>query len=87
MSAEQMQGYSFTLAGQPDYSFLTVQVPANETLKVEASAMATMDSHMRMKTKLRGGIGRLMTGESLFINEYTAADASGEIGIAPGFTG
>ena len=87
MSAEHMQGYSFTLAGQPDYSFLTVQVPANETLKVEASAMATMDSHMRMKTKLRGGIGRLMTGESLFINEYTAADASGEIGIAPGSPG
>ena len=77
-------GFQFTIEGRPDYSFLTVRLPANETLKVEASAMATMDTNIRMKTKLKGGLGRFLTGESLFINEFTAEGGQGEIGIAPG---
>lgn len=85
--AEQFEGYKFTIEAVPDYSFVTVEVPANETLKVEASAMATMDTHMRMKTKLRGGLGRFVTGESLFINEFTAENAPAEIGIAPAAPG
>ncbi|TCS37594.1 TIGR00266 family protein [Reinekea marinisedimentorum] len=80
-------GYDFEITGQPDYSFLTVQIPANETLKVEASAMATMDTNIEMKTKLKGGFGRFLTGESLFINDFTAANGPGEIGIAPGAPG
>jgi uncharacterized protein (TIGR00266 family) len=40
-----------------------------------------------MKTKLRGGLGRLVTGESLFINEFTAQGGPGQIGIAPGAPG
>jgi uncharacterized protein (TIGR00266 family) len=80
-------GYSFRIEGQPDYAFLTVTIPANETLKVEASAMATMDTHLVMKTKFRGGLGRLMTGESIFLNEFTASRGAAEIGIAPGAPG
>jgi uncharacterized protein (TIGR00266 family) len=72
---------------KPDFSFLTVQIPANETLKVEASAMATMDTNIKMKTKMKGGLGRFLTGENLFINEFTAQNAPGEIGIAPGAPG
>ena len=60
----------FKIEGRPDYSFVTVQLPADQTIKVEASAMATMDTHIRMKTKLRGGLGRFISGESLFINEF-----------------
>ena len=78
------KGYSYKIEGSPDYSFLYVDIPANETLKVEASAMATMDTHIQMKTKMRGGLGRLFTGESMFINEFTAQGGGGEIGIAPG---
>lgn len=80
-------GYSFRIDGKPDFAFLTVQVPVGDTIKVEASAMATMDTHMKMKTRLRGGLGRFLTGESLFINEFTAENAAGEIGIAPGAPG
>jgi uncharacterized protein (TIGR00266 family) len=72
---------------QPDFAFLTVKIPANETLKVEASAMATMDTNLKMKTKLRGGLSRFVTGESIFINEFTAENGPGEIGIAPGSPG
>ncbi|WP_027706778.1 TIGR00266 family protein [Zooshikella ganghwensis] len=80
-------GLQFKIEGKPDYSFVTVQLPANQTLKVEASAMATMDTHIEMKTKLKGGLGRFVTGESIFINEFTAAHGPGEIGIAPGAPG
>jgi len=72
---------------RPDFAFLTVKIPANQTLKVEASAMATMDTHVEMKTKFKGGLGRFLTGESLFINEFTAQGGPGEIKIAPGAPG
>ena len=81
------QGLNFTIDGDPDYGFVTVQLPANEMIKVESSAMATMDTNLQMKTKFKGGIGRMVTGESLFINEFTAEGAPGEIGIAPGAPG
>lgn len=84
--AEQ-PGFKFRIEGRPDYAFLTVQIPANQTLKVEASAMATMDTHLVMKTKLRGGLGRFLTGESIFVNEFTAENGQAEIGIAPGAPG
>ena len=44
--------YDFTIEGKPDYAFVTVNVPADKVLKVEASAMATMDTNMQMKTGL-----------------------------------
>lgn len=76
--------FQFSVAGDPDYSFLTVQLPTGATLKVEASSMATMDTNLKMKTKLKGGFSRFLTGESLFINEFTAEEGPGEISIAPG---
>ncbi len=79
--------YPFQIHGRPDFSYLTVQIPAGQTLKVEASAMATMDTTLTMKTKMKGGLGRFLTGESLFINEFTAEGGVGEIGIAPGAPG
>ncbi|WP_211197807.1 TIGR00266 family protein [Permianibacter fluminis] len=82
-SDDALPGFKFRIEGRPDFSFLTVKLPANKTLKVEASAMATMDSHIQMKSKLRGGLGRFLTGESIVMNEFTAANMPGEIGIAP----
>lgn len=84
---EDLPGLRFRVEGRPDFAFLTVQLPAGQTLKVEASAMATMDTSLKMKTKLRGGLGRFLTGESLFVNEFTAEHVPGEIGIAPGAPG
>lgn len=79
--------YKFQFSCQPDYSLLTVQIPSGKTLKVEGSAMATMDTNLVLKTKLGGGLGRFITGESLFINEFTAQNGSGEISIAPSSPG
>ncbi|PIE64536.1 MAG: TIGR00266 family protein [Desulfobacterales bacterium] len=83
-SAPDTHGYHFKIEGRPDYAFLTVQMPAGSTLKVEAAAMASMSTNLVMKTKLRGGLNRLITAESIFINEYTAEGGPGEISIAPG---
>lgn len=83
----QPSEYESRIEARPDFSFLTVRLQPEQTIKVEASAMATMDTNLRMKTKMRGGLRRLFTGESLFINEFTAQNGPGEIGIAPGSPG
>ena len=79
--------FEYRVECRPDFAFVTVQIPAQQTLKVEASAMATMDTNLKMKTKVRGGLSRFITGESIFINEFTAENGPGEIGIAPGSPG
>lgn len=77
----------FKIDGSPDYAFLTVQVPKGETIRVEAGGMAFMTPQLKLKTKMKGGFKRMLSGESLFISEYTAENDSGEIGIAPGTPG
>jgi len=86
MKKEESQ-YPYHFDCKPDFGFLTVQIPENKMLKVEASAMATMSTNIKMKTKLKGGFGRFLTGESLFMNEFTAEGGEGEICIAPGAPG
>ena len=84
---ENHGGWEFSIEGKPDFAFINVRIPAGETMQVEASAMATMDSHLVMKTKLGGGFKRFLSGESVFINQFTAEGGPGEIGIAPSIPG
>lgn len=79
--------YNFSIEGRPDYSLLRVQLNGGQSIRVEASAMATMDVNLEMKTKMKGGLGRLLGGESIFINEFTAKGGNGEITIAPNTPG
>ena len=83
----QSVGYEHELLCRPDYSFLNVKIPGGQMLKVEASSMVTMSTNMKMKTKMKGGLSRILSGESLFINEFTAEGGDGSIGIAPGSPG
>jgi uncharacterized protein (TIGR00266 family) len=82
-----IKGMDFSLECNPDFGFLTVQLPSNKKIKVEAAAMASMDTNLVMKTKLKGGFSRFLSGESLFINEFTAQNGSGQIQIAPACPG
>ena len=82
-----MEKFDFNFDCKPDYGLLTVEIPNNITLKVEASSMASMDKNIKMKTKMKGGLGRIFTGESIFINEFTAENGPGEIKIAPSAPG
>lgn len=81
------QPYEYSIEARPEFAILNVNIPAGQTLKVEASAMASMDSNIQMRTKLRGGFKRFLVRESLFINEFTAKGGPGEIKIAPGPAG
>ena len=62
-----------------------------QTLCTESGAMSWMTPNMRMETNTGGGIkkvfGRLFSGESIFLNEYTAEGGSGTIAFASSFPG
>ncbi len=62
-----------------------------ETLCTERGAMSWMSPNMKMETNTGGGfkraIGRLFSGESIFMNEYTAVGATGMIAFASSFPG
>lgn len=83
----EFKGLSFKFDCKPDFGYLTINVPAGKMVKVEAAAMAGMDTNMEMKTKLKGGFKRFLSGESLFINEFTAKNGDAEIQIAPASPG
>ena len=57
----------------------------------ENGAMSWMSPNMRMDTNTGGGLkkvfGRMFSGESIFLNEYTAEGGSGMIAFASSFPG
>ena len=57
----------------------------------ESGAMSWMSPNMKMQTNTGGGIrkvfGRMLSGESIFMNEYTAEGGSGMIAFASCFPG
>ena len=79
--------YPFNISAAPDYGMVNITIPQGKTLKAEASAMAYMDTSIKMKAKLGGGLKRMLSGEKLFINEFTAQESDSEIGISPGTPG
>ncbi|MDX1569004.1 MAG: TIGR00266 family protein [Xanthomonadales bacterium] len=84
---QQAGDYRFRMEARPDYAHATVEIPAGQSLTVEAAAMATMDTNLKMKTRMGGGLKRFVSGESLFINEFTAEGGPGRIGISPSVPG
>lgn len=63
---------------------------AGETIVTESGAMSWMSPNMVMQTNAGGfkkAFGRMFTGESIFLNEYTALGCSGMIAFAASFPG
>ncbi len=62
-----------------------------QTLCTESGAMSWMSPNMQMDTNTGGGLkkmfGRMFSGESLFLNEYTAQGGRGLIAFAASFPG
>lgn len=92
MNEIKKEEYTYEFLCKPDFTILKVQLQNSQTISVEASSMATMDTNVSMKTKVKGGLlsglkRKLLTGESLFINDFTAEGGPGEILIAPGAPG
>ena len=63
---------------------------AGETLCTESGAMSWMSPNMRMETNAGGfrkAFGRMFSGESIFLNEYTAEGGRGMIAFAASLPG
>lgn len=74
-----------------DLPVVICTLDAGETVITENGSMSWMSPNMKMETTSNGGIGkafgRLFSGESLFLNRYTAQDGKGEIAFASSFPG
>lgn len=81
----------YDIEHSPAYASLVLNLQTNQTVLVEAGAMAAMDTGIEMKSKMKGGLGkglgRLVSGESLFISEFTAKEKPGQLYISPGVPG
>lgn len=64
---------------------------AGQCLKTERGAMSWMSPNMKMSTNAGGGFGglfgRMVSGESIFMNEYRAEGGEGMIAFASSFPG
>ena len=64
---------------------------AGQSVYAERGAMSWMSPNMKMDTNTGGGLkkafGRLFSGESIFLNEYTAEHSDGMIAFASSFPG
>ena len=74
-----------------DLPVVICTLDAGETVITENGSMSWMSPNMKMETTSNGGIGkafgRLLSGESLFLNRYTAQGGKGEIAFASSFPG
>ncbi|HAT12801.1 MAG TPA: TIGR00266 family protein [Microcoleaceae bacterium UBA11344] len=81
----------YTIEHSPSYASLRLDLKKNATVFVESGAMAAMDSCIKMKSKVPGGlmkgIGRMLGGESLFVSEFTATGKPGQLFVSPGVPG
>lgn len=81
---------------RPTFALAEVQLQPGEVVRAESGAMISMSSHIRVSTDARmGGKGgflgmlkrSMVGGESFFTNSFTAADAPGEVTLAPTLAG
>jgi len=81
----------YEIQHSPAYASLVLQLRAGETVLVESGAMAAMDSCITMKSKMKGGLmkglSRMISGESLFISEFTAEGQAGQLYVSPAVPG
>jgi uncharacterized protein (TIGR00266 family) len=83
---------SYEIKSSPDFAIIDCQLADGESIVAESGAMASMSSNIKMKTEARGGVlaaakRKLLGGESIFQNTYTAQGGPGRVMLAPGAPG
>lgn len=79
----------YQIVGEP-LPVVICDVAENETLITERGSMSWMTPNMQMETSAGGlgrAFGRMFSGESLFLNQYTARRGPGQIAFASSFPG
>ena len=73
------------------FPIVICKLQKGETMKDESGSMAFMSPNVKMETNTGGGLlkglGRALSGDSLFLNFYTAESDNQEIGFASSFPG
>ena len=82
---------NYTIEGAP-MPVVICNLEGGETMLTEKGAMSWMSPNMKMETTTGGGIGKnvrscIFSGESMFINRYTAQGGTGLIAFASSFPG
>lgn len=73
-----------------NFPVLTCRMAPNETMVTEGGGMSWMSPNMQMETTgggLKKMLGRVFSGESLFLNKYTAVGGEGTIAFASSLPG
>ena len=82
------QEVQFEIKGQPDYSALTLHLQPTQSVNCEIGSMMSMAPNLKLVSKFKGGFGRLLTGENLVVNRYSASrHGGGPLTIIPGLPG
>lgn len=80
----------YSIEGEP-LPVVICELENGETMITESGAMSWMSPNMQMETTSGGGIGKMfgraLSGESLFLNRYTARNGNGTIAFASSFPG
>jgi uncharacterized protein (TIGR00266 family) len=80
----------YEILEKPDFSLVKIVFQsAGEQMLVESAAMVARDSAIEMKTAMQGGLlgaakRKLLGGESIFQNTFTATAGDQQLWIAPG---
>ena len=81
---------NYTIEGEP-LPAVICNLENGETMITEKGAMSWMSPNMQMETTSNGGIGKMFgrafSGESMFVNRYTARNGNGLIAFASSFPG
>jgi len=76
---------------QGAFALLKVKLDRGETVKAESGAMVSMSPSIEVSGTTDGGImrglGRMLSGETFFFQELSAARGSGEVLLAPSSVG
>lgn len=80
----------YNITGTP-MPVLNCMLEPNESMISESGSMSWMSPNMELKTTTNGGVGkvfsRMISGEKMFQNIYTARNSNGLISFASSFPG
>jgi uncharacterized protein (TIGR00266 family) len=85
------QNFEYEISQRPDFALVTLRLQQGQKVFAEPSAMASMTPSIHLEAGFKGGLGktlgRVLGGESLIINTFSAPNGPGEVTFAAGALG
>jgi uncharacterized protein (TIGR00266 family) len=83
---------TYEIKSSPDFAVIDFKLNPGESVVAESGAMVSMSASIKIKTEARGGVfaaakRKLLGGESIFQNTFTAEGSAGHVMLAPGCPG